>query len=215
MCHMRTGTMHSARCNCMLLFQSITLGDGLCMCTSTCAQLLALQLLEDLLVLSDKLSDTYISRVMSLLTAPSSTAAMKIQAVHAAGRVINQRPHQHKNVITELEDVLLHHQALSPQAPATSGKHTADTPAWTPTAGRGSYAPYTVAGENTRQGDFDGTSAQAVKAGMSDNSSFMQVVVAAAATYGQLLLDHKLQLSGRTYTVIAACLCKPNALVSG
>lgn len=155
-----------------------------CVCLPT-QQVLALQALQPLLLVSADLSTQHNSSIAALLTAADTPAALLLQAVISAGGLISARPAESSVLVSHLETLLLN--ALA----AVSG-NDADGCNTAPCHRRSTSASST--GAAARQHEGSGVSVPTAAA----------AVVAAARWYCHLLLSEKLLLTGYSWGVVAA-----------
>ncbi|KAF6254508.1 hypothetical protein COO60DRAFT_1642297 [Scenedesmus sp. NREL 46B-D3] len=165
----------------------------------THVQVLALQALQPLLLVSPALCQQHSTLIEALLADPSTPAGLQLQAVTAAGQLIAARPAQSQGLVLQLEQLLLRGLAAaaadaSPAAAATRANASEQQ---------------TEHGQQPKVAQLEETTAAALVA---ESAGYVDVLCCAAGVYAVLLLGEKLLLAPRSWTVVAAGLAAAGQL---
>jgi hypothetical protein len=159
-------------------------------------QVLALQALQPLLLVSPSLSQQHSMLLEALLADPGTPAALQLQAVTAASQMVAARPAQSQGLVLQLEQLLLRGLAaaaragLYPTPSTTAAAEHADNDLDSPQPGQ--------------QEPVIGPKQRAESAAAAAGVGAVDVLCCAAGVYAVLLLGEKLLLAPRSWKVVAA-----------
>jgi len=184
-------------------------------------QVLALQALQPLLLVSADASNQHSSSIAALLTDTHTPPALLLQAVSTAGALVSTRPAQSSVLVQHLEQLLL--TALTAVAPGCSSSPRGCSSLGGLSARMGDGDTGTPAGSTAacdgekeeEDAEVVVNAAKAAAAGAREYASLCAAAVAAAGWYCQLLLSEKLLLTGYSWGLVAEGLLAQGPLQVG